>query len=92
VTIDISVFVPGRSCAVQTNVFSFCTARDRPGTKTEITIVTINVKVNSEEDTIAAICCTDRFNQFLIKLFSGPQVWLDELFFAPEVVNVSMLD
>ena len=29
----------------------------RPGTKTEIIIVTINVKVNSEEDTFVAICC-----------------------------------
>ena len=32
-----------------------CTARDRPGTKTEIIIVTINVKVNSEDDTFSEI-------------------------------------
>jgi hypothetical protein len=30
-----SVFVPGRSRPVQTHFFSFCTTRDRPGTKTE---------------------------------------------------------
>ncbi len=55
VTIIISVFVPGRSRVVQTH--SFWTTRDRPGTKTEIIIVTINVKVNPEEDTFATICC-----------------------------------
>ncbi len=31
--------------------------RDRPGTKIETIIVTLNVKVNPEEDTFAAICC-----------------------------------
>jgi hypothetical protein len=41
-----SVFVPGRSRVVQTHVFSFCTARDRPGTNTETIIRTINVKGN----------------------------------------------
>jgi hypothetical protein len=30
----------------------------RPGTKTEIIIVTINVKVNSEEDTFSVLGCT----------------------------------
>jgi hypothetical protein len=42
-TIIISVFVPGRSRVVQTHLFNFCTALGRPGTKTEIIIVTINV-------------------------------------------------
>ena len=32
----------------------------RPGTKTETIIVTLNVKVNPEEDTLAAICCTQQ--------------------------------
>ena len=36
VTNIISVFVPKRSRVVQTHFFSFYTARDRPGTKTEI--------------------------------------------------------
>jgi hypothetical protein len=40
---------------LQTHFFSFCTSRDRPGTKTEIIIVTIHVKVNSEEDTFTSI-------------------------------------
>ena len=66
VTTIISVFVPGQSRVIQklNYYFSFCprsvwytklkkwvcTARDLPGTKTEIIIVTINVKVNSEDD------------------------------------------
>ncbi len=58
VTIIISVFVPGRSRTVQKLKKWVCTTRDRPGTKTEIIIVTINVKVNSEEDTFAEIYCT----------------------------------
>ena len=58
VTIIVPVFVPGRSRVVQTHFFSFCTTRDRPGTKTEIIMVTLNVKVNSKEDTLAAICYT----------------------------------
>jgi hypothetical protein len=57
VTIIISVFVPGRSRAVQKQKKWVCTSRDRPGTKSEIVIVTINVKVNPEEDTLATICC-----------------------------------
>ena len=32
-----------------------CTVRDRPGAKSEIIIVTLNVKVNPEENTSAAI-------------------------------------
>jgi len=48
-------FVPGRSRVVQPHFFSFCTARSVPGTKTEMIIVTINVKLNSEEDTFAEI-------------------------------------
>ena len=55
VTIIISVFVPGRSRVVQTHSLSFCTTRHRPGTKTETIIVTLNVKVNSEEDTFVSI-------------------------------------
>ena len=35
-----------------------CTTPDRPGTKTEIIIVTINVKVNPEDDTLTVICCS----------------------------------
>ena len=57
VTIIISVFVPGRSRVVQKLKKWVCTARDRPGTKTETIIVTLNVKVNPEEDTFTAICC-----------------------------------
>ena len=48
-------FVPGRSRAVHPHFFSFYTARVVPGTKTEMIIVTINVKFNSEEDTFAEI-------------------------------------
>ncbi len=55
VTIIISVFVPGRSREVQNLQKWVCTTRDRPGTKTEIIIVTINVKVNPEEETFATI-------------------------------------
>ena len=58
VTIIISVFVLGRSRAVQKLKKWVCTTRDRPGTKTEIIMVTLNVKVNPEEDTLTAICCT----------------------------------
>jgi hypothetical protein len=36
-----------------------CTARDVPGTKTGIIIVTINVKVKSEDDTFSAIGCNE---------------------------------
>ncbi len=36
---------------------SFCTARDRPGTKTEIMNVTIIVQVNSEDNTFSTIDC-----------------------------------
>ncbi len=58
VTIIISVFVPGRSRTVQNLKKWVCTTSDRPGTKTEIIIVTLNVKVNPEEDTLVSICCT----------------------------------
>jgi hypothetical protein len=72
VTIIISVFVPGRSCPVQKLKKGVCTARavqtqklfvqkpfvQKPGTKTEIIIVTINVKVNPGDDKFAAICCS----------------------------------
>ena len=56
-TIIISVFVPGRSRSVRKLKKWVCTARARPGTKTDIKIVTIDVKVNSEEDTFDRICC-----------------------------------
>jgi hypothetical protein len=55
--IIISVFVPGRSRSVHKLKKWVCTARARPGTKTDIKIVTIDVKVNSEEDTFDRICC-----------------------------------
>ena len=57
VTIIVSVFVPGRWRVVQKLREWVCTTRDRPGTKTEIIIVTINVKVNPEEDTFTEIFC-----------------------------------
>ncbi len=49
------VFVPHVTVLVQTHFFSFCTTRDRPGTKTGIIIVTISVKVNSKDDTFSTI-------------------------------------
>jgi hypothetical protein len=55
VTIIISVFVPARSRAVQKLKKWVRTGRDRVGTKTEIIIVTINIKVNPEEDKFASI-------------------------------------
>ncbi len=54
VTIIISVFVRGHPRAVQIYYFSFCTARSRPGTKTEIIIVA-NGNVNSEDDTFSSM-------------------------------------
>ena len=57
-TIIISVFVPGRSRVVQKLKKWVFTGRDRPGTKTEIIIRTINVTVHSEEDTFVKICST----------------------------------
>jgi hypothetical protein len=41
-----------------------CTSRDRPGTKTEIIIVTINVKVNPRDDTFTGISCSVNFFNF----------------------------
>ena len=38
----------------------FVPERDRPGTKTEIIIVKIIVKVNSEEDTFSTIGCSSK--------------------------------
>ena len=78
-------FVPGRSREVQTHFSSFCTARDRPGTKTEIIIVAINVKVNPEEDTFAAICCPVQRSFPISQLFSFVKfkiLFLGNLFFS----------
>jgi hypothetical protein len=57
VSIIVSVFVPGRSRTVQKLKKWVCTTRDRPGTKTETIIVTLNVRVNPEGDTLAVIYC-----------------------------------
>ncbi len=61
-------FGPGRSRAVQKLKKWVCTARDRPATKTEIKIVTINVKANSEEVTFAEIYCTVGLGSSLLVL------------------------
>ncbi len=55
VTIIVLVFVPGRSRVTQKLKKWVCTGRDRPGTKTEIIIVTRNLKVNPEDDTLPVI-------------------------------------
>ncbi len=85
VTIIISVFVPGRSCPVQKLKKWVCTARtvqtqklfvqklfvQKPGTKTEIIIVTINVKVNPGDDKFVAICCN---KMDFLKKFGGSEL------------------
>ena len=54
VTIINSDLYPNGHVLVQTHLFSFVPARDRPGTKTEISV---KIKVNSEEGKFSAIGC-----------------------------------
>ena len=60
-TIIIPVVVPGRSSTVQPHFFSFCTGTQfLYRTKTEIIIVSTNIKVNSEDGTFSVIDCSVR--------------------------------
>ena len=54
VTIINSDLYPNGHVLVQPHLFSFVPARDRPGTKTEISV---KIKVNSEEGKFSAIGC-----------------------------------
>jgi hypothetical protein len=87
VTIIFSVFVPGRSRVVQKLKKWVCTTRDRAGTKTEIKIVTIIVKVNSEDDTFSAICCKMWYDYLRQTIFLRPSDSHTELFCDPRTIN-----
>jgi hypothetical protein len=70
VKIIISVFLPRRSRVEQIYFFSvFVRARDRPGIKTEMIIVTLIAKVNAVDGTLFAIGCIGDILSFNLILY-----------------------